>query len=131
MLSKPASIWVDHHIHRIWKWQSEPNKPLSRLIKSWFFSFHQLLLFLFWSRGKWQWFFGSGNLWNIDLVKMAWRKGCEEVANSKPLFLTIYTVVIIGIVVSSFFVFSAIYSTNPPSAQSSAWLSSISSMCFR
>ncbi|RZB60543.1 Arabinosyltransferase isoform B [Glycine soja] len=58
---------------------------------------------------------------------MAWRKGCEEVANSKPLFLTIYTVVIIGIVVSSFFVFSAIYSTNPPSAQSSAWLSSISS----
>ncbi|KAG4938525.1 hypothetical protein JHK85_045274 [Glycine max] len=58
---------------------------------------------------------------------MAWRKGFEEVANSKPLFLTIYTVVIIGIVVSSFYVFSAIYSANPPSAQSSAWLSSISS----
>ncbi|KAK7250704.1 hypothetical protein RIF29_33306 [Crotalaria pallida] len=44
---------------------------------------------------------------------MAWRNGCEEVAQSKPLFLTIYTVVIIGIVVSSFYVFSAIYSTNP------------------
>ncbi|RDY11581.1 Arabinosyltransferase, partial [Mucuna pruriens] len=58
---------------------------------------------------------------------MAWRKGCEEVANSKPLFLTIYTVVIIGIVVSSFYVFSAIYSTNPPGAQSSAWLSPLSS----
>lgn len=58
---------------------------------------------------------------------MVWRKGCEEVANSKPLFLTIYTVVIIGIVVSSFYVFSAIYSASPPAAQSSAWLSSLSS----
>ncbi|XP_047178983.1 arabinosyltransferase XEG113-like isoform X3 [Vigna umbellata] len=58
---------------------------------------------------------------------MAWRKGCEEVANSKPLFLTIYTVVIVGIVVSSFYVFSSIYSSNPSAAQSSAWLSSISS----
>ncbi|XP_047178982.1 arabinosyltransferase XEG113-like isoform X1 [Vigna umbellata] len=57
---------------------------------------------------------------------MAWRKGCEEVANSKPLFLTIYTVVIVGIVVSSFYVFSSIYSSNPSAAQSSAWLSSIS-----
>ncbi|KAK7360441.1 hypothetical protein VNO77_02434 [Canavalia gladiata] len=57
---------------------------------------------------------------------MVWRKGCEEVANTKPLFLTIYTVVIIGIVVSSFYVFSAIYSSNPPSVQSSAWLSSLS-----
>ncbi|XP_027345551.1 arabinosyltransferase XEG113-like [Abrus precatorius] len=54
------------------------------------------------------------------------RKGCEEVANWKPLFLTIYTVVIIGIVVSSFYVFSAIYSSKPPSVQSSAWLSSLS-----
>ncbi|RYQ81708.1 hypothetical protein Ahy_B10g100329 [Arachis hypogaea] len=43
---------------------------------------------------------------------MAWRNGCEEVAQSKPLFLTIYTVVIIGIVVSFFYVFSAIYSSN-------------------
>ncbi|XP_061369986.1 arabinosyltransferase XEG113-like [Gastrolobium bilobum] len=57
---------------------------------------------------------------------MAWRNGCEEVAQSKPIFLTIYTVVIIGIVVSSFYVFSAIYSSNPPASQSSAWLSSLS-----
>lgn len=55
---------------------------------------------------------------------MAWRNGCEEVTQSKPLFLTIYTVVIIGIVVSSFYVFSAIYSSNTPASQSSAWLSS-------
>ncbi|GAU39817.1 hypothetical protein TSUD_154740 [Trifolium subterraneum] len=55
---------------------------------------------------------------------MAWRNGCEELTQSKPLFLTIYTVVIIGIVVSSFYVFSAIYSSNTPSAHSSAWLSS-------
>ncbi|XP_057448825.1 arabinosyltransferase XEG113-like [Lotus japonicus] len=40
---------------------------------------------------------------------------CEEVANSRPLFLTIYTVVIVGIVFSSFYIFSALYSssTNP------------------
>ncbi|KAK7262809.1 hypothetical protein RJT34_30390 [Clitoria ternatea] len=57
---------------------------------------------------------------------MAWKKGCEEVANSKPLFLTIYTVVIIGIVVSSFYVFSAIYTSNPSVTQSSAWLSPVS-----
>ncbi|KAJ1434121.1 Nucleotide-diphospho-sugar transferase [Sesbania bispinosa] len=55
---------------------------------------------------------------------MAWRNGCEEVAHSKPLFLTIYTVVIIGIVVSFFYVFSAIYSTNTPASQPTAWLSS-------
>ncbi|KAK7367134.1 hypothetical protein VNO80_09143 [Phaseolus coccineus] len=42
---------------------------------------------------------------------------CEEVLHSRPLFLTIYTVVIIGIVFSSFYVFSAIRypSTNPSS----------------
>ncbi|KAJ7943988.1 arabinosyltransferase [Quillaja saponaria] len=39
---------------------------------------------------------------------------CQEVANSKPLFLTIYATVIIGIVVSSFYVFSAIYSGQSP-----------------
>ncbi|KAK2408633.1 Nucleotide-diphospho-sugar transferase family protein [Trifolium repens] len=55
---------------------------------------------------------------------MAWRNGCEEVTQSKPLFITIYTVVIIGIVVSSFYVFTAIYSSNTPAANSSAWLSS-------
>ncbi|KAI4327901.1 hypothetical protein L6164_020310 [Bauhinia variegata] len=53
---------------------------------------------------------------------MAWRNACDDVAPSKPLFLTIYTVVIIGIVVSSFYVFSAIYSSKPTA--SSAWLSS-------
>ncbi|TKY70190.1 Reticulon protein [Spatholobus suberectus] len=40
---------------------------------------------------------------------------CEEVAHSRPLFLTIYTVVVVGIVLSSLYVFSAIRypSTNP------------------
>ncbi|XP_058767829.1 arabinosyltransferase XEG113-like isoform X2 [Vicia villosa] len=55
---------------------------------------------------------------------MAWRNGCEELTQSKPLFITIYTVVIIGIVVSSFYVFSAIYSSDTPAAHSSAWLAS-------
>ncbi|CAL5197348.1 unnamed protein product [Lathyrus oleraceus] len=55
---------------------------------------------------------------------MAWRNGCEELTQSKPLFITIYTVVIIGIVVSFFYVFSAIYSSDTPAAHSSAWLSS-------
>ncbi|KAF5735133.1 Xyloglucanase [Tripterygium wilfordii] len=48
-----------------------------------------------------------------------WRNSCQEVAGSKPLFLTIYTTVIVGIVVSSFYVFSAIYS-----GSGSSWLSS-------
>ncbi|WOG85716.1 hypothetical protein DCAR_0104908 [Daucus carota subsp. sativus] len=43
---------------------------------------------------------------------MAWNNPFQEVANSKPLFLTIYGTVIIGIIVSSFYVFSAIYSPN-------------------
>ncbi|CAL0313223.1 unnamed protein product [Lupinus luteus] len=43
---------------------------------------------------------------------MTWRNKCEEVSHSKSLFLTIYTLVIIGIVFSSLYVFSAIYSTN-------------------
>ncbi|CAJ2646858.1 unnamed protein product [Trifolium pratense] len=45
---------------------------------------------------------------------------CEEVANSRPLFLTIYTVVIVSIVVSTLYVFSAIHYS------SSAALSSFS-----
>ncbi|CAL0313063.1 unnamed protein product [Lupinus luteus] len=50
---------------------------------------------------------------------MAWRNGCyDEVGHSKPLFLTIYIVVIIGIVVSSFYIFSAIYSSNPVASSS-------------
>ncbi|XP_027360591.1 arabinosyltransferase XEG113-like isoform X2 [Abrus precatorius] len=44
---------------------------------------------------------------------------CEEVAHSRPLFLTIYTVVIVGIVFSSLYIFSAIrYSSTNPSAWS-------------
>jgi hypothetical protein len=45
-----------------------------------------------------------------------------EVSNSKPLFLTIYTTVIVGVLVSSFYVFSAIYSSNP--LGTTPWLSS-------
>jgi len=45
---------------------------------------------------------------------------CEEVAHSRPLFLTIYTVVIVGVVVSSLYVFSAIHYS---STTSSAWSS--------
>ncbi|KAJ4707597.1 arabinosyltransferase [Melia azedarach] len=54
-----------------------------------------------------------------------WRNWYQEVANSKPLFLAIYTTVIIGIVVSSFYVFSAIYSSN---SVSTTWLSAPSAI---
>ncbi|KAF7829106.1 arabinosyltransferase XEG113-like [Senna tora] len=57
---------------------------------------------------------------------MAWRNACDDVAHSKPLFLTIYTTVIVGILVSSLYVFSAIYSSKP-AADTSAWLSTPSS----
>ena len=53
--------------------------------------------------------------------KMGWIP-FHDAANSKPLFLTIYATVIVGIVFSSFYVFSAIYS-----ADSSTWFSSSSS----
>lgn len=46
----------------------------------------------------------------------------QDAANSKPLFLTIYATVLIGIIFSSFYVFSAIYSSKPPS--STLWFSS-------
>lgn len=58
-----------------------------------------------------------------------WRNWYQELVNSKPLFLTIYTTVIVGIVFSSFYVFSAVYS---PSSASASWFSSppsISRMC--
>lgn len=42
---------------------------------------------------------------------MAWENPFKEMANSKPLFLTIYATVVIGIVFSSVYVFSAIYSS--------------------
>ncbi|KAF3556970.1 hypothetical protein F2Q69_00011197 [Brassica cretica] len=50
-----------------------------------------------------------------------WRNGSREATNSKPLFVTIYATVIIGVLVSSFYVFSAIYS---PTNGSTSWLSS-------
>ncbi|XP_075484425.1 arabinosyltransferase XEG113-like [Primulina tabacum] len=52
---------------------------------------------------------------------MAWNP-CKEVAHSKPLFLTIYATVVIGILVSSFYVFSAVFSGS--GSFSSSWLSS-------
>uniref|UniRef100_A0A7C9E571 Nucleotide-diphospho-sugar transferase domain-containing protein n=1 Tax=Opuntia streptacantha TaxID=393608 RepID=A0A7C9E571_OPUST len=45
---------------------------------------------------------------------MAWGNPCPEAAKSKPLFLTIYATVIVGIILSSVYVFSAIYSSKPP-----------------
>ncbi|XP_009769854.1 arabinosyltransferase XEG113 [Nicotiana sylvestris] len=42
---------------------------------------------------------------------MAWNNPFKEMANSKPLFMTIYATVLIGIVFSSVYVFSAIYSS--------------------
>ncbi|XP_021753941.1 arabinosyltransferase XEG113-like isoform X1 [Chenopodium quinoa] len=48
---------------------------------------------------------------------MAWENPCQEATKSKPLFVTIYATVIIGIIFSSFYVFSAIYSTDSPDAR--------------
>jgi hypothetical protein len=48
---------------------------------------------------------------------MAWNNPFQEAAaNSKPLFVTIYATVIIGILFSSFYVFSAIYSPDSTSS---------------
>ncbi|CAI0441992.1 unnamed protein product [Linum tenue] len=60
---------------------------------------------------------------------LGWRNVYQELANSKPLFLSIYATVLLGVVFSSFYVFSAIHSA-PGSASSSVsapWLSSPSS----
>ncbi|KAF5460233.1 hypothetical protein F2P56_020116 [Juglans regia] len=54
---------------------------------------------------------------------MGWQ-GCQEVANTRPLFLAIYATVIVGVVFSSFYVFSAIYSANSEADPSTSWLSS-------
>lgn len=56
----------------------------------------------------------------LQYQEMAWSNPFKEMASSKPLFLTIYATVLIGIVVSSFYVFSAIY--NSASSTSSVWL---------
>ncbi|KAL7164621.1 hypothetical protein ACSBR2_040504 [Camellia fascicularis] len=55
---------------------------------------------------------------------MGWRNQFQEIANSKPLFLTIYATVIIGILFSSFYVFSAVYS----SSSSPSWFPQVSSL---
>ncbi|XP_052210846.1 arabinosyltransferase XEG113 isoform X2 [Diospyros lotus] len=60
-----------------------------------------------------------------------WRNQFQEIASSKPLFLTIYATVVAGIVFSSFYVFSAVYSSAgrggagsaPSSSATSWWLS--------
>ncbi|GMI95573.1 xyloglucanase 113 [Hibiscus trionum] len=55
-----------------------------------------------------------------------WRNAVQEAAASKPLFVTIYATVVVGIVASSFYVFSAIYSPSASTTQSisTSWLSS-------
>ncbi|OAY24261.1 arabinosyltransferase XEG113 isoform X1 [Manihot esculenta] len=54
-----------------------------------------------------------------------WRNGCQEVANTKPLFLTVYATILVGILFSSFYVFSAVFSATKSSPLSStAWISS-------
>ncbi|GFZ16298.1 xyloglucanase 113 [Actinidia rufa] len=52
---------------------------------------------------------------------MGWRE--EEIAKTKPLFMTIYVTVVIGIVFSAFYVFSAIYSSGTASSapSTSSW----------
>ncbi|KAL1552668.1 arabinosyltransferase XEG113-like protein [Salvia divinorum] len=52
---------------------------------------------------------------------MAWSNPFKEVATSRPLFLTIYATVIIGLIVSSFYVFSAVFSGSN-SISSSSWI---------
>ncbi|KAL0302513.1 UNVERIFIED_CONTAM: Arabinosyltransferase [Sesamum angustifolium] len=52
---------------------------------------------------------------------MAWGNQLKEAANARPLFLTIYATVIIGIFVSSFYVFSAVFSSS--NSVSSPWFS--------
>ncbi|KAE8717230.1 hypothetical protein F3Y22_tig00110057pilonHSYRG00292 [Hibiscus syriacus] len=56
-----------------------------------------------------------------------WRNAVQEAAASKPLFVTIYATVILGIVASSFYVFSAIYSPSASATHSisTSWLSSL------
>ncbi|KAI3812627.1 hypothetical protein L1987_17338 [Smallanthus sonchifolius] len=41
---------------------------------------------------------------------MGWKNPFKEVTNSKPLFFTVYGIVLIGIVFSAIYVFSAVYS---------------------
>ncbi|KAJ8773973.1 hypothetical protein K2173_009404 [Erythroxylum novogranatense] len=50
-----------------------------------------------------------------------WRHAYQEVTNWKPLFVTIYATVVVGVVFSSVYVFSAVYSNN---SSFTSWLSS-------
>ncbi|KAI6706882.1 hypothetical protein NL676_009844 [Syzygium grande] len=61
---------------------------------------------------------------------MGLKDSCQEVASSRPLFLTIYTTVIVGIVFSSLYVFSAVYSADKSSPDSTSWLSSPPSLSY-
>ncbi|WCJ29003.1 xyloglucanase 113 [Euphorbia peplus] len=54
-----------------------------------------------------------------------WKNAYHELTNAKPLFLTIYATVLFGILFSSVYVFSAVYSSpKTTSLSSSQWLSS-------
>ncbi|CAI9094971.1 OLC1v1030816C1 [Oldenlandia corymbosa var. corymbosa] len=58
---------------------------------------------------------------------MAWNSPFKDMTNYKPIFLMIYGTVVVGILVSSFYVFSAVYSSSPstPSPSStSLWFNS-------
>ncbi|KAK9667670.1 hypothetical protein RND81_13G004000 [Saponaria officinalis] len=61
-------------------------------------------------------------------LKMVWRNPCEQVSKSKPLFLSIYATVIVGVFLSSIYVFSAVYSSKPPYSSISLSSSSPSAM---
>ncbi|KAF6158859.1 hypothetical protein GIB67_012502 [Kingdonia uniflora] len=53
----------------------------------------------------------------------SWYQTLREMANSKPLFLTIYVTVIVGIVFSSVYVFSSIYGGSSPVYAANTWSS--------
>ncbi|XP_021595604.1 arabinosyltransferase XEG113 isoform X3 [Manihot esculenta] len=53
-----------------------------------------------------------------------WRNAYQEVSNTKPLFLTIYATVVVGILFSSFYVFSSFSAAKSSSLSFTAWLSS-------
>ncbi|KAG7024727.1 Arabinosyltransferase [Cucurbita argyrosperma subsp. argyrosperma] len=56
---------------------------------------------------------------------MVWGNGCQDGVNTRPLFLVFYATVAAGIVFSSLYVFSAVYSSsNFVSGFSSSWFSS-------
>lgn len=67
-------------------------------------------------------YFLRGKLRDLNSSEsMAWSNPLKEVATSRPLFMTIYATVVIGIIFSSFYVFSAVFSG--ANSVSSPWLS--------